>query len=131
MKNKLTPQDYCEMIVKFVNMQSANNFSEADIHNYCVSNSEVLDIKDNIIIKQIISNVLTTLTNRGFLSKQEGKGFTLVKQITQADSITIFECEPKMKSLTQKQANKLINLEVSLSNDPSSTFGMSEDEKCQ
>ena len=51
MKNKLTAQDYCEMIVKFVNMQSKNHFSKADVYNYCVSKSKILDVKDNIRIK--------------------------------------------------------------------------------
>ena len=124
MNNKLTPQDYCEMIIKFVNTQIKQEFSTADVYNYCVSKTEVLDVKDNIRIKQIISNVLTTLTNRGFLSNKEGKNFALLKQISQDDSITIFEGEPQMSSLTQKQINRLMNLNTTMSDDPSSKFEM-------
>lgn len=124
MNNKLTPQDYCEMIVKFVNAQIKQEFSIIDVYNYCVSKTEVLDIKDNIRIKSIISNALTTLTNRGFLSNKEGKNFALLKQISQDDSITIFEGELQMSSLTQKQINRLMNLNTTMSDDPSSKFEM-------
>lgn len=124
MKNKLTPQDYCEMIVKFVNAQIKQEFSTIDVYNYCVSKSEILDVKDNIRIKKLIANVLNTLTNRGFISKSEGKGFTLIKQISQTDSITIFEGEPQMSSLTQKQINRLMNLNTTMSDDSSSKFEM-------
>ena len=124
MKNKLTPQDYCELIVEFVNMQTKNNFSETDIYNYCVSKTEILDVKDNIRIKKLIANVLNTLTNRGFISKSEGKGFALIKHISQTDSITIFEGEPKMNPLTQKQANKIMDFDVAMSDDSSSKFEM-------
>ena len=124
--NKLTPQHYCDMIVEYINIRYGyfkkskyKQFTADDVYEYCLSNTEILDKNDDIRIRDLVRNTLSTLTRASYLSLC-GPIYLIKKPITNKSFLTIFNEPPKMKNYTSEQLHILNSLDVSLSDDPMS-----------
>lgn len=66
------PQDYCNLVVEYINERYRRflrtRFTEKDVYNYCLNNTEYLDDNDEVEIERLVKNILTTLASAGFLS---------------------------------------------------------------
>lgn len=135
MGNRLTPQDYCNMIVEYVNLRykflraNYRQFTEVDVYKYCLSKTEVLDKNDDVEIMKIVRNTLATLVRAEHLSLF-GATYTVENRVTDSSNITVFEEPAKMKKLTSERIKALNDINVSsLSDDPMLRLGMEDDEE--
>jgi len=132
MGNKLTPQDYCNMIVEYVNLRykylrtKYRQFTEDDVYKYCLSKTAVLDENDDVEIMNLVRKTLATLVGASYLSLF-GPTYTVENCITDTSEITVFEEPAKMRKLTPERIRALNSINVSLSDDPTLKFGVEED----
>lgn len=71
--NKLCPQDYCNMIKRFIDERSGcffvikRKFTESEVYNYCINHTEILDKGDDLLIKNIIRKLKCIRKKRIFI----------------------------------------------------------------
>lgn len=134
MSNKLTPQDYCDMIVEYVNAKHGyfmrskyKQFTEEDVYNYCLQNTEQLDSNDTTEIDKLVKNVLATLTRAAYLSLC-GETYRTESRVDDERDLFVFDDVPEMGKLTLEQVQRLNSIDVSLADDPTAKFCSQEDE---
>ena len=134
MYNKLTPQHYCNMIVEYVNARHGyfmrtkyKQFTEEDVYNYCLRNTEYLDSNDRTEIDKLVKNVLATLTRAGCLSLC-GKIYRTENLVPDDRNLFVFDDVPEMGKLSSEQMQRLNSIDVSLADDPTAKFCGQEDE---
>lgn len=133
MYNKLTPQHYCNMIVEYVNAKYGyfmrtqyKQFTQEDVYNYCLRNTEYLD-NDKTQIDKLVKNVLSTLTRAGYLSLC-GKTYRTENYVDTERNLFIFDDVPEMGKLSSEQIQRLNSIDVSLADDPTAKFDIHEDD---
>lgn len=110
MSNKLSPQDYVNLIVRYVNKKHKSllnsTFTFDKIYKFCLKNTEVLDDGDEKYIKQIIENTIDTLETCGNVIKK-GYVYVVKKQVSLSESLFPVEDNVPNMNLTKEQFDKL------------------------
>ena len=134
MYNKLTPQHYCNMIVEYVNAKYGyfmrtkyKQFTQEDVYNYCLHNTEYLDSNDRTEIDKLVKNVLATLVRAGYLSLC-GKTYRTENYVDAERNLFVFDDVPEMGKLSSEQIQRLNSIDVSLADDPTAKFASHEED---
>lgn len=111
-RNKLVPQDYCQMIIQYIS--NYRIVTKSNIIEYCIKNTKVLDDGDYEKISKLVQNVLDSLCDAGFISKC-GEKYKEVNNVKKFNG-TIFDEVRQWRRFSKKEIDRLNEIDKNTNN---------------
>ena len=93
-RNELCSQDYCWMIIDFIDKRVLRFWKPfgtvEEVVKYCIKKTKVLDNGDEVIIREVVKSTLESLKNYAYLDF-DGEEFAVYGFIPRDKYIAIFE----------------------------------------